>query len=371
MVPADLPSPPVASTSPHHLPDELKSSTKMTSEQQAYHIIDSENDGKVFLTFKSSEAIKLAKVECLDDKVTVCQEDPTDVPPPSHREVAVTKCLLLEGKAIISKENKSSTLWHAPTAEAALTLPTQSPITSVWAMPSHPLKDESELHLPTDSSQHKLSNVISQVLTASINTCLTKKLGVHSLALSKMVDQSGVSLPFHSKLHSTAIAPTIQAKMLLLTQWPDSEIMVNKGPMSMLSSPASVSATASTLAKPSVPISVHFILYPLKDKLLQPVKTKAIVSKGQRRTLLHSRWPSATLSLPKPLPASSQVTLKSLQPTKTKAVVSKEQTKAKSSSPIYEMPELPRPLVPVPPRCSVPSCTLRDECKPLAKAVTV
>ena len=63
----------MVSTSPRHLFDEFKPSTKTATEQQleAYRIVDSENDGNAFPTFKSSEAVELAEVECLDNDVMI------------------------------------------------------------------------------------------------------------------------------------------------------------------------------------------------------------------------------------------------------------------------------------------------------------
>ncbi|KAF8689332.1 hypothetical protein AX14_003369 [Amanita brunnescens Koide BX004] len=176
----------VASTSPRHLFDEFKPSMKMVTKQQleVYCIVDSENDGNTFPTFKSSEAIELAEVECLDNDVMIRRED-ASVLPPSHGEVSVMKRLPIEEKAIVNKKDSSS-LKCSPIAEATLTLPARSPIASIWAASSHPLKDKSELHFPIVSSQPV--NMISQSLTTSINACLIKKVGAHLPAPNVAVD---------------------------------------------------------------------------------------------------------------------------------------------------------------------------------------
>jgi hypothetical protein len=111
-----------------HLLDESKPSGKTAVKRRAYSIVVSENNGKAFSAVKSSEAIELAEVKCLDNDVMICRED-AGVLPPSHGEASVLKRLLIEGKAIVNKKTESSALRHAPTAEAALTLPIQSPIT--------------------------------------------------------------------------------------------------------------------------------------------------------------------------------------------------------------------------------------------------
>ena len=111
--------------------------------------------------------------------------------PPSHGEVSILKQLPIEGKAIVNKKNEPSTLRHAPTAEAAHTLPIQSPIASIRATSSRPLKDKLKLHSPIVSGQHKPVNMVSRSSAASIDARPIKKVGARSPAPNVAVDRSG------------------------------------------------------------------------------------------------------------------------------------------------------------------------------------
>ena len=146
---------------------------------------------------RPSSLPKLAEVKCLDDDVAVRREE---VLPPSHGEVALTKRLAFEGKAIVNKKNELSIPRHAPTAEAALTLPAGSPVTSIWAASSRLLKDELKLHSLIVSGQRKPVNMVSRSPAASIDARPIKKVSACSPAPNVAVDRSGVNLPFHSKL---------------------------------------------------------------------------------------------------------------------------------------------------------------------------
>ena len=283
------------------------------------------------------------------------------------------KRLPIEGKAIINKKNELSTLRHAPTAEAALTLPARLPITSTWATSSRPPKDESGLHLPIISGQRKPVNM---------------KVGARSPAPNVAVDRSGVNLPFHSKLQSTAIAPAVLTKMLPPTQRPGNETTISKDPTSVLSSPAPTTTTASALAEPSVPIAAHVILHPPKDKLLQPVKTKADVSKEQMKakssSLVH-----VTPELHKPsAPVSTQIAPSCPSDDKqnvpvpavpisrqwpiSKAVFNTCHMSTRQGLPTATTtPALTKPSAPTLPRCSVPPRLPQDERKPLVKVATM
>ena len=63
--------PQVEMTSLRHPLGEIKPSEKTAAEQQAYHIVVSEDSGKASLDFKFSEAIEMAEVKCLDNDVMI------------------------------------------------------------------------------------------------------------------------------------------------------------------------------------------------------------------------------------------------------------------------------------------------------------
>ena len=297
------------------------------------------------------------------------------------------KRLPIEGKAIVNKKNEPSALRHAPTAEAALMLPAHSPIASIQAASSRPPKDESGIHLPIVSGQQKPVNMVSGSPTASINTRLVKKVGARSPAPNVAVDRSGVNLPFYSKLRSTAFTPAVLTKILPPTRRPGNGTTISKDSTSVLSSPAPVSATASALAKPLVPVSAHTILHPSKDKSLQPVKTKAIVSKEQTKAKSSSPV-HATPELHKlSAPISAQIAPSRPSDDKRKfpalavpisrqwpisKVVNKIcRTSTRQGSPTADAtPALPKPSAPILSRHYAPPRLPKDKCEPPVRAVT-
>ena len=95
--------------------------------------------------FKSSEAVELAEAEELDIDITLCREDVGA--PPGHREVSAIVWASIEKEDIVDKKDKLSGVRNVPATEATLTLPSRSPISSSWATPAHPLKDELPLLL--------------------------------------------------------------------------------------------------------------------------------------------------------------------------------------------------------------------------------
>ena len=91
-------------------------------------------------SFKSSKAVELAEAEELDIDVTLRREDVGA--PPGHREVSAIVRASVETEDIVDKKDESSGVRNVPATKATLTLPSRSPISSSWATPAHPLKDE-------------------------------------------------------------------------------------------------------------------------------------------------------------------------------------------------------------------------------------
>ena len=252
----------------------------------------------------------------------------------------------------------------------------------------------------------------------------------HSPALSKAVDRSGISLPFHSELHSTAIAPAVHAKISPPTQQPAPTLAKLSVPIPAPAIPSRPSKDESrppllaemkslqhpgikavigiegTSENKSLPLclmnpmplrrsapvsSKSAILHPSKDKLLQPIKTKAIIS-GKEQKSMKSISPVPVTpvvpTLPKllapipvqvapphpsddrrnlPIPA---VPVPKQQPI-SKVIINSCRTDTSRSSPTAaEARVLPKPSVPVLSRHYAPPRLRKDKCKPPVKAVT-
>ena len=142
------------------------------------------------------------------------------VDPPAPDEVrhmppdeASLTTLWLKSKSAISKE-EMSTLQCSPKAKTASALPNGClPIISTQATPSRQAKNKLKRPLPMMTGQHKpIREVVSPILTARNNDRLITKLGAHQSALIEDVDRPGDSLPFHSKLQSSANTPPVCTK---------------------------------------------------------------------------------------------------------------------------------------------------------------
>ena len=138
------------------------------------------------IPFKSSEAAKLAKVESLDNDAMTRQDGP-GILAPNHGEVSTMTQSCVEGKTIVRTEGESSASKHSPIAEAALTLPSRSPVSSIWVTPASPRKDEPKLSLEVPR-QNEPKGIISTAPIVRVKTRRVTVPSACSLAPDKAAD---------------------------------------------------------------------------------------------------------------------------------------------------------------------------------------
>ena len=314
------------------------------------------------IPFKSSEAAESAKADKgLDDDATDHQDGP-GVLTPNHGEVSATTRSCVEGKTIVRTEGESSASKHSPIAEAALTLPSRSPVSSTRVAPASPRKDEPKLSLEVPR-RNEPKSIVNIAPIARVKTRRVTVPGARSLAPDKAADRSGDSSPFCSELRSTTIIPSVPTKVSSSTR-PRSKTVVSKERTSTHARSPPSSASPS-LPKPPPAISGQAALHrPSNDEtkmpslmasktIRQPVK-KVDVSNKQANMSSRSPVPKAAVKLPAPATYKWAAPSRSLReepeppllaaPKSTRPVVSKRVTKVALCS----------PSIPIPPTRSTP-----------------